>query len=177
VTDHLLDSIEVEGFTSIRSARVSLGDLNVLIGANGVGKSNFVRALEMLGRIADGELGLFVGFNGGASSLVNRRAVAAKRIRLRVHAPRNDYEAVLAAGPGDELIFESESIISRGQNVDQPLHEIIGRGHRETRLHQVPQAMSFHTSWSSDIRKLLGDSNLKVRTRVLDYYGFPRDVQ
>ena len=66
-----LESIEIEGFLSIRSATVSLGALNVLIGANGSGKSNLVRAFEMLGRIADGELAFFVSLNGGASTLVH----------------------------------------------------------------------------------------------------------
>jgi len=60
-----LESIVVEGFTSIRSAAVKLRDLNVLVGANGAGKSNFIAALGMLGRIVDGDLGLFVGLAGG----------------------------------------------------------------------------------------------------------------
>jgi energy-coupling factor transporter ATP-binding protein EcfA2 len=49
VADHALESIEIEGYLSIRSARVELGALNVLVGANGAGKSNFVRAFEFLG--------------------------------------------------------------------------------------------------------------------------------
>jgi predicted ATPase len=57
---HKLDAISIEGFTSIRSATMRPGDLTVLIGANGAGKSNFVRVLELLGRLADEELGLFV---------------------------------------------------------------------------------------------------------------------
>jgi len=35
-----LESVVVEGFTSIRSAALTLRDLNVLVGANGAGKSN-----------------------------------------------------------------------------------------------------------------------------------------
>jgi predicted ATPase len=45
-----LEEIQIEGFTSIRSATVQLGRLNVLVGANGAGKSNFVQALGLLGR-------------------------------------------------------------------------------------------------------------------------------
>jgi ABC-type uncharacterized transport system ATPase subunit len=59
-----LESVVVEGFTSIRSAALTLQDLNVLVGANGAGKSNFIRALSLLGRIVDGELGLFAGLSG-----------------------------------------------------------------------------------------------------------------
>jgi predicted ATPase len=35
-----LRSVVVEGFTSIRSAVLELNDVNVLVGANGAGKSN-----------------------------------------------------------------------------------------------------------------------------------------
>jgi predicted ATPase len=46
----------VEGFTSIHSASLALRDVNVLVGANGAGKSNLIQALDVLGRIVDGEL-------------------------------------------------------------------------------------------------------------------------
>ncbi|MCE7008447.1 AAA family ATPase [Kibdelosporangium philippinense] len=133
MTNQRLDSIEIEGFTSISSARVSLGDLNVLVGANGAGKSNFVRAFEMLGRIVDGELGLFVGFNGGASALLNK-AAGNSSVRLRLKASPNAYEAVLAAAPDDELIFDSETVSFQGEGYEKPYLDRLGRGHRETRL-------------------------------------------
>ena len=52
-----LKSVVVEGFTSIQSGALVRG-LNMLVGANGAGKSNFIRALGLLGRIIDSELGL-----------------------------------------------------------------------------------------------------------------------
>nr|WP_255463097.1 AAA family ATPase [Amycolatopsis sp. YIM 10] len=65
----------------MRSATVDLGALNVLVGANGAGKSNFVHAFELLGRIAERRLGLFVGLSGGAAALLHH---GAERIRMRV---------------------------------------------------------------------------------------------
>lgn len=125
-----LDSIVVEGFTSIRSATVRLRDLNVLVGANGAGKSNFIRALGMLGRIVDGELGLFVGLSGGANALLHGDAKAPERIRLEVGSARGSYSAVLVPAAGDTLIFQSESV--------SPAYPAIAsyelRGHRESLL-------------------------------------------
>jgi predicted ATPase len=66
-----LKSVLVEGFTSIRSTTLTLRDVNVLVGANGAGKSNFIRALGTLGRIVDSELELLVGLSGGANSLLS----------------------------------------------------------------------------------------------------------
>ncbi|OLZ60469.1 AAA family ATPase [Amycolatopsis keratiniphila] len=133
MTQQRLTSIEIEGFTSIRSARVELGAMNVLIGANGAGKSNFVHALELLGRIVEGELGLFVGLNGGASALLNVGDSSA-RIHLQLEAGSNSYEATLVAATRDELVFESERLHSRAEGDDRPYSRPIGSGHRETRL-------------------------------------------
>ncbi|TIE17420.1 recombinase RecF, partial [Legionella pneumophila] len=45
-----ISSITIKGFKSILSLdQFALNDLNVLIGANGSGKSNFVSYFEMLG--------------------------------------------------------------------------------------------------------------------------------
>ncbi|HEV8556342.1 MAG TPA: AAA family ATPase [Actinophytocola sp.] len=52
MTSRQLTMIEVEGFTSIRRATVTLGRINVLVGANGAGKSNFIRALELLAGVS-----------------------------------------------------------------------------------------------------------------------------
>jgi predicted ATPase len=131
-----LASIEVEGFTSIRSASVTLGRLNVLVGANGAGKSNFVHAFEMLGRLAAEDLGLFVGLNGGASALVNALD-SESRIKLRLNGPPNSYEAILLPGANDELIFGSETVFFQdAEKYDRPWSLVIGSGHRETRLHE-----------------------------------------
>jgi predicted ATPase len=145
MTKRRLDSVTIEGFTSIRSATVSLGDLNVLVGANGAGKSNFVRALEMLGRIADGELGLFVGFSGGASTLLNNSS-GSSSVTLRLDAHPNSYEAVLAAAPDDELIFESESVYFQGEDYGTSGEHNLGRGHRETRLRKSDLPVAEHVT-------------------------------
>src|SRR6266700_2899909 len=108
-----LKQIQIEGFTSIRSATVDLGRVNILVGANGAGKSNFVQALAMLGRIVEGELGLVVGLNGGGSALL-AHGNTTSRIRLELDADPNSYEAVLVPGENDELIFDSEVVYYHG---------------------------------------------------------------
>lgn len=133
MTQKLLDTIEVRGYTSIESATVELRSLNVLVGANGAGKSNFVQVLELLGRIVDSDLGFVVGMSGGASSLL--RAGDSNEIRLTLQAEPNSYEAVLRAGANDELIFADESIGYHEPRYPEPWKKKLGRGHRETRLH------------------------------------------
>ncbi|QFZ16789.1 AAA family ATPase [Saccharothrix syringae] len=132
MADRGLESIEVEGYTSIRSATVSLGRLNVLIGANGAGKSNFIRVFELLGRLVESDLAYFVGLNGGASALLNSEP-GTRRIRIQVDTPLNGYEVQLVPAGGDELIFENEFIHHEEPAPGGIVR--IGRGSRETGLH------------------------------------------
>ncbi|WP_322770146.1 AAA family ATPase [Frankia sp. Cr1] len=131
-----LTSVTVEGYTSIRSARVELGRLNVLVGPNGAGKSNFVNALELLGRIANDDLQLFVGLRGGAATLLHGGTKGKAAISLRVESPPDSYEARLVPGARDDFVFDSETISSADSATDHPFTRHLGRGHRETLLHE-----------------------------------------
>jgi recombinational DNA repair ATPase RecF len=51
-----LREIRIKGFKSIVDQAISLGRLNCFIGANGVGKSNVLEALGVLGAAADGRV-------------------------------------------------------------------------------------------------------------------------
>jgi predicted ATPase len=136
MTGRQLERIEVEGFTSIRFASVELGRLNVLVGANGAGKSNFIQALALLGRIVDSELNLFVGLNGGANALLNSSS-SSSRIGLKLDAQPNSYEAILVPAANDELIFDNEHVFFHGADHPRPWKDSLGRGHRETRMHDA----------------------------------------
>jgi predicted ATPase len=125
-----LRSVVVEGLTSIRVAELALKDVNVLVGANGAGKSNFIRALGMLGRIVDGELGLYVGLSGGASALLNADPSNPRRVRLQVESDAGGYSAELIPAAGDTLIFSNEAFSQLGWDG----LEALGRGGRESML-------------------------------------------
>jgi predicted ATPase len=135
-----LDSIEVEGYKSIRSAKVDLGAVNVLIGANGAGKSNLLGLFGLLADLADRRLQLHVGLQGGADAILHfgRKTTSSLRIALRFGL--HGYEAVLVPSAGDTLVFEHEEPVSwephpvpdsmRGL----PTRESLGAGHKETGL-------------------------------------------
>ncbi len=123
-----LRRIHIEGFTSIYEASVELRDLNVLVGANGAGKSNLIRALEMAGRIVEGELGLFVGIAGGASAIRTADFPDSVPTRLRLHFSDVSYAADLIPAARDELIFAEESISAPDGTLGKPK----ASGYRET---------------------------------------------
>lgn len=138
--------VVVEGYASIQSATVELGDVTVLVGANGAGKSNFIAALELLGRIVDGELGLETGLRGGAQALIHAGPVPTSSIRLHIEFSSavadatNGYEARLLAAANDEFVFGTEAVYFHRPDYSSPYEESLGSGHRESRLPEAAKA-------------------------------------
>jgi predicted ATPase len=102
----LLRDIQVAGYRSLRSIRFSVGRLGVFVGANGVGKTNLYRALELLQAAAGGKMAHALAGEGGMESALwagDRRKKEPARIGLKAGfadspvGPR-DYTYEVAAG-------------------------------------------------------------------------------
>jgi len=65
-----LARIELSGFKSIEQMSLEMRPMNVLIGANGAGKSNFVSFFRLLAALREGRLGEYVRGADGASRLL-----------------------------------------------------------------------------------------------------------
>lgn len=103
-----LDWITIEGFKSFNKLeRLLLRDINIVIGANGSGKSNFLSAFELLRAYGDGKLNAHVQRMGGAERFLHHGSKATSRIALAVRR-RNDMEARISLMPsiGDKLDVE-----------------------------------------------------------------------
>lgn len=82
-----LADLDITGYRSIKSIRFPLRRLTVLVGGNGVGKTNLYRALEMVRAAATGELTLALAREGGLASAMwagPRRVNEAPRLRFEV---------------------------------------------------------------------------------------------
>ena len=138
-----LDQIRVQGFTSILDAEIDLRALNVLVGANGAGKSNLVRVFELLGRIVDDDLQVHVRRNGGASSLLHA-GMMARSVQIELHGRggggENRYRVHLAPGLDEDLFFAGEQIYHRRPGHGDWFDQSLGAGHRETALHATIRA-------------------------------------
>ncbi|MDC9825536.1 AAA family ATPase [Devosia sp. ZB163] len=64
-----LTDIEIKGFRSVRRLRMPLRQLTVLIGGNGVGKTNLYRSIELLHAAALGRLADEIAREGGLASI------------------------------------------------------------------------------------------------------------
>jgi len=130
-----LTRITVEGFKSFRSATLELRPFNVLIGANGAGKSNFVSFLQMVREISKIRLQSYIGKSGGASSLLHYSKAPMRAVLEFGPDPGCSYEFTLARAPEDTLVFDREVLqIEHGPKEDGPQVWDFGSGHRESRL-------------------------------------------
>ena len=82
-----IQRLEISGFRSLEHVIWEPGPLNVLIGVNGSGKSNLLRALQMLKHAADGKLSETVRSWGGMAPLVWDGQATTIRFRLQLDDP------------------------------------------------------------------------------------------
>ena len=75
--------LEIQGFRSLKKITWKPGDLNVVIGRNGSGKSNLLRALELISASAQGNLDNFTVKSGGTDDLVWDGSATNIRFSLR----------------------------------------------------------------------------------------------
>jgi predicted ATPase len=108
-------NLELKGFKSIRELKdLEFKASNVLIGANGAGKSNFISFFKMLSYITGSENGLqdFVVKYGGANSLLHDGAQVTDKIEasltIKTNQGENDYLIRLSHAAPDTLVFIEE---------------------------------------------------------------------
>ena len=109
----VLDSITVEGFKSIASVQdLKLGPINVLIGLNGSGKSNFISVFSFLADIRWGFLKDYVMRAGGADRILHFGSRTTKEATIWVVYDNGEFEyrLTLAATETDGLYPRVEII-------------------------------------------------------------------
>jgi predicted ATPase len=103
-----LQYMQVSGFKSIENARIYLHDLNILIGANGSGKSNFIGVFRFLHEIANRNLQFCVSQQLGADKLLFFGRKRTNLIEIYLKFSPNDYRVRLAPDVAGGLIIQQE---------------------------------------------------------------------
>jgi len=167
-----LKRVTVSGFKSIRDLSLDLGSLNVLIGANGAGKSNFISLFRLLNEVIEGRFQLAVTKGGGADSFLYFGKKRTQSILVKLEFGYNGYECEWVPTATDSLVFASEVGYFYGDPVKKQKY---GSGHLETLLPQfakvdlIPtyvlrslkewKVYHFHDTSDSAGMKGLGDIN------------------
>lgn len=67
---YMLERIEIHNFKSIKDLTIDLAPLNIIIGSNGVGKSNFISFFELANRIYEQQLNSYILQKGGINNFL-----------------------------------------------------------------------------------------------------------
>ena len=129
----IIDNITIKGFKSIQDQTISLGQMNVLIGTNGAGKSNFLEALAMLSSSAEGGIDYQKLSRKGArlsSHEIFRSAFKNKTRRdtFKLNVGMNEYEYKMRINATNDFSYSSETFTKSN-------NKIAGRSNRGATLH------------------------------------------
>lgn len=126
----------VKGFRSIRDLKLELGDLTVLVGANGSGKSNIVEFFELLSYAFSGNLQLYIQRRGGGSSVLHygqkRTPELVAGLVFIGEMSNSAYTSKLVFAAPDRLVFFNEIIAFRKPEASKPFIRDLVPGQQET---------------------------------------------
>lgn len=132
-----LDEITLTGYKSIRELKAFKldGGLNVLIGANGSGKSNFIRFFELLGHMLDASKSLqsYISSRGRADAFLFRGMKTTPEFAASLKFGLNEYKFTLKAADDRSVFFAHESAPFKGP-IHGPVVNDQGSGHLESYL-------------------------------------------
>lgn len=111
MTVNLLEWLTVAGFKSIGPVqRLEMRKVNIVIGANGSGKSNLVEVFTFLEALREGRLQEYVARAGGADRILHFGAKTTDKLTIEAsfHNDANRYKVTLVPDDADRLTPVSE---------------------------------------------------------------------
>jgi predicted ATPase len=121
-----LSRIVIKGFKSIRECDLKLNDLNVLIGANGAGKSNFISFFRLVHNVLEGKgnLDFYVDKQGGPNALLYFGRKTTERLSAELHFSKYVYKFAMEPTQDNRMAFAGETFLTDKANA----------GHSETNI-------------------------------------------
>lgn len=142
----MIKKISLQGYKSIQHVELEMTHLNILIGANGAGKSNLMHFFQLLNSLIQERLELFVGNAGGAERLLHFGSKTTQVIHAVLELDEIGYKLELKPNTNNIMIFQEEVVwrsskLSPGQiptlelSVSQPGGLVsLGAGQSESKL-------------------------------------------
>ena len=118
--------LNVKGYRSLKDVNWQPGDLNVVIGQNGTGKSNLLRMMELIAAAAHGKLSKYIQKAGGMGAILWDGIAPSIHIDLTLTEPEYNYElGVVRLGTTNSYFIRPEILTGYAiQGNDQKSSEI-----------------------------------------------------
>lgn len=115
-----LSELHLEGYKSIAECHLNLSMLNVLIGANGAGKSNFIGFFKLIRKILDEQLQLAISEQGGPDALLHYGRKRTEQISVELRFGNNGYNFKLKPTQDNRMMFAYEALWWNGRGDYRP---------------------------------------------------------
>lgn len=114
-----MNYLEIKGFKSIKHARIHLAPINIFIGANGSGKSNFVSFFDFLNSLYHRKLSEYIALRGGDNKYLHKGKKNTDTISFQMEFDNGHtgYAVQLKSGT-DGFVFIKENLILNGVEED-----------------------------------------------------------
>ncbi|MDR2172368.1 MAG: AAA family ATPase [Planctomycetaceae bacterium] len=107
---NILNKLTIRGFKSIRElTNFELGKLNVLVGANGSGKSNLISFFKMLTDMLDGNLDDYVRENGGISNILYNGRKTTQKMQFETQSSPLKYRFTIKPDTNEGFVLTDEA--------------------------------------------------------------------
>ncbi|MEQ9902084.1 AAA family ATPase [Pectobacterium punjabense] len=107
-----ISRIVIQGYKSIAACDVEMRTLNILIGANGAGKSNFMGFFRLVTNLLAERLQLFVGKSGGPDALLHFGRKNSPYLAGEIFFTETSYRFSLEPTNDNRLMFGGEFILN-----------------------------------------------------------------
>lgn len=180
-----LNEIQLSGYKSIGQEQcIHLNDdITVLVGANGVGKSNLISFFQMLGFAVTKSLQQYIAEHGFANSFLHygtkRTQSMSAKLKFSDEKSQNEYSFRLSYAAGDTLIYTEEILQFLTHGRPSPFVYTMDVGKKES---QIQDTMKPNQPFSKTVgffySLLMGckyfqfhDTSLSARIRNTGYIG------
>ena len=125
MTTQMIDRLVIKGYKSIKELDLSLHNINILIGANGSGKSNFVGLFKFINQLVERKLQVSVGQGGGANQFLHYGRKTTDTLFAKLWFKTGDnlfngYACALVPTADDAFVFKNENTYFHDTKYDRP---------------------------------------------------------
>lgn len=136
-----LQEVTIRGYKSIsfdNPVTLKLGDVNILLGANGAGKSNIISFFQMLSYMMSKAFGKYVEISGTSSALLyygpKRTPVMSGELKFADKKSVDTYSFDLTNARPDRLIITEERIVWHREGEEKPYEVALEPNFKESAL-------------------------------------------